>query len=132
MKNIISPKTAGIIMLIIFLLLVKMHLLIMLKLIPSNFVWGGQVGGNPPDLILMETIALIAIVFFAMIVMVKVKFLFPDKLRKLSTIGMWLIFVYFVFNTIGNLLSESTLEKLIFTPVAIILSLLAFRLAIEP
>lgn len=131
MKNLISPKTAGIIMLIIFLLLVKMHLLIMLKLIPSDFVWGGQTGQNPSDLIMMEIIAVLVLILFALIVIVKIKFLFPDKFRRLSTIGMWLIFAYFGLNTVGNLLSPNMLEKLIFTPVAIILSLLSLRLTIE-
>ncbi len=45
-------------------------------------------------------------------------------------IGLWAMFVLFFINTIGNLFSINELEKLIFTPVTLVLSLFSLRLAI--
>jgi hypothetical protein len=45
--------------------------------------------------------------------------------------ALGLLAVFHVLNVIGNLTSQSHVEKMIFTPVAIVISVLAFRLAIE-
>jgi hypothetical protein len=44
---------------------------------------------------------------------------------------VWLIFVFLLLNTLGNLASGVSFENLIAAPVTIILALCAFRLAIE-
>lgn len=46
-------------------------------------------------------------------------------------IGLWVMFVLFFINTIGNLFSINELEKLIFTPVTLLLSLFSLRLALN-
>jgi ABC-type transport system involved in cytochrome bd biosynthesis fused ATPase/permease subunit len=44
---------------------------------------------------------------------------------------LWIMFVMFFLNTIGNLFSNNDLEKTIFTPITVLLSLGCLRLAIN-
>jgi len=54
------------------------------------------------------------------------------KLSDLSRLGAVIVIcAYFGFNIVGNLASGVTTEKLIFTPITIILTILLIRLAIE-
>jgi hypothetical protein len=41
--------------------------------------------------------------------------------------GIWITFVYMLLYTVGNLASGVTAEKLIFTPVTMMMALLVFR-----
>jgi hypothetical protein len=46
-------------------------------------------------------------------------------------VGIWLVFAYLLLNTLGNLASGISFEKLVFAPITILLAFCAFRLAIE-
>ena len=50
---------------------------------------------------------------------------------KVIQTALWIMVAFFIFNTIGNFLSVNEFEKLVFTPVTIILSLLSLRLALS-
>jgi hypothetical protein len=128
MNRIISAKLAGRIFIIVMTLFAILHLLIILGLIPSDIVWGGQIKNGP---VAMEAIALIVSIIFILIIAAKAGFIKTGKFKKLINISVWIIFVYFILNTIGNFASGITVEKWIFAPTTIILMLCAFRLAIE-
>jgi membrane protein DedA with SNARE-associated domain len=50
---------------------------------------------------------------------------------RVITSSLWVMFCLFLFNTLGNILSENHLEKIIFTPVTIVLSLLMLVLILK-
>lgn len=131
MKKFITVKLAGNLLLIVLVMLVIFHILILLKIIPPGIVWGGQANGSPGRLFYLELISLIVTLLFIVIVAVKLNYLRLPRLRKAANIGLWVMFVYFILNTIGNLASDVTMEKVVFTPITLILAILAFRLAIE-
>ncbi len=131
MKKLISIRLAGNIILTILSLLIVMHLLILIKILPSDFVWGGQVDNMQSNLFILEIIAVAVTLIFIFFTAVKTDYIKIVKLKILINIGTWLMFIYFILNIIGNLTSAVTLEKMIFTPVTIILALLTLRLAIE-
>jgi hypothetical protein len=68
---------------------------------------------------------------FLLTVAAKIDYIQAGKLSGAVNIGVWLIFAYLVLNTLGNLASGISFEKLIFAPITIILALCALRLAIE-
>jgi hypothetical protein len=70
-------------------------------------------------------------ILFIFIIALKAGYILPGKLKRTATIGIWVIFVFMIMNTIGNLASSSGLETLIMTPLTILLAILTFRLAIE-
>lgn len=131
MKRLISVKLAGSVLLIALALLAILHVLILFKVVPSGIVWGGQIGGSPGNLVVLETIALLVTLLFALIVAVKAGFVRTTRLKRAAGPGMWLVFAYFALNTIGNLASGVSTERLLFAPITILLALLALRLALE-
>lgn len=130
MKEIISAKTAGGILLVIFGLLIVFHILVLLNLIPSNMVWGGQAGGSPSNLRTLEIISLVLTVLFTVAVALRIGYLDAPRLAVAVRVFMWFIFAYLLLNTLGNLASSSSMEKLIFTPLTLLAALLTLRLAI--
>jgi hypothetical protein len=131
MKKLISAKLAGNILLFSLGLLFLFHILVLLKVIPAEIVWGGQIKGVPANLVTLETGALFVTAIFILIVAAKTGYLQAGKVSGAVNIGVWLIFVYLLLNTLGNLASGISFEKLLFAPITIFLALCALRLAVE-
>ena len=131
MRNIITARLAGNILLTVMLLFALLFVMILLGVVPSSFIGGGQPdnSSNPP--FPFEIIALFTILVFSYIISIKSGYIKAENLTKTANVGIWLIFVYFVLNAMGNLASDVTLEKLVFAPITAFLALLSLRLAIE-
>lgn len=131
MKKLISASLAGRILLVLLILLSLLHILLLLKVVPTDIAWGGQVSDSSSNMILLELLALVVILLFIMVVRVKLRNLRVGKSSKAANIGVWIVFIYFILNLIGNLLSSVTVENLVFAPYTLILAALALRLAVE-
>lgn len=129
-KNIISAKLAGDVLIISMVAMIIVHILVLFQVIPYRMVWGGQIK-DTTSLLLFETVALIVTVLFLITVALRIGCIKTHRMKKAARIGVWIMFIYFVLNTIGNLASSAATETIIFTPVTIVLSLLTLRLAIE-
>jgi hypothetical protein len=132
MKKLISARAAGNLLLIALGMLAIFHILVLFNLVPSTIIWGGRVGETPADLFTLEILALLVTAIFAAIVAAKVGYILPGRSNLAVTIGLWIIFAYLLLNTIGNLLAGATFEKVVFTPITLILAFCALRLALEP
>ena len=130
MKNLINFKLAGKITITIIVLLIIFHILLLLGVVPSDIVWGGK-APDEATIIKLEIFSLVTSLIFLAVICAKLKQSRNMKFRKVINIAVWIIFGYFLLNIVGNLASGVTIEKLIFTPITIILSILLFRLAIE-
>jgi hypothetical protein len=131
MKNIISAKLAGNILLLSMIVLIIFDVLILFKVLPSNIVWGGQIKNSGTNLIVLELTAILVTLIFAFIVAAKTGYIKVGRFSGAIHIGIWIIFGYLVLNTIGNLASGVSFENLIFAPITFLLALFALRLAIE-
>ncbi|GGB69792.1 hypothetical protein [Fictibacillus barbaricus] len=130
MKKFISFKLASNIIITINTLALLMHILILLKIVPHHFVWGGRLKSTA-DLIIFESISIVAQTLFISIIAVKAGYIFKGKFKRTVKVGTWVMFGLMVLNTIGNLVSSSGLETMVMTPITSLLALLVFRLAIE-
>ena len=131
MKRLISVKLAGNILLAALGLLFIFHILVLLGVLPPDIVWGGQIQGVQSNLMLLEGIALAVTLLFVLIVAAKTGYLQAGRLQPVVNIGVWLIFIFLLLNTLGNLASGVSFESLFAAPLTIILALCALRLAIE-
>jgi hypothetical protein len=132
MKRLISAKSAANVLLVAMGALAVFHVLVLAKVLPPDIVWGGRMGDAPEsNLVVLETTALLVTLLFALIIAAKAGHVRAVKLRKVVHIGAWIVFAYFTLNIIGNLASSASVEKLVFTPISIVLAALALRLAIE-
>ena len=130
MKKFLSAGLSGNILISLLIILLFFHILVLVKAVPYEIVWGGQVN-DPSSMLIYEGISVFITIIFILIISMKIGYINPGKFLKIVNISLWFVFVYFLFNTIGNLTSGVILEELIFTPVTIIMTILAFRLAIE-
>jgi len=131
MKKWINAKLAGNILLASLGFLFLFHILVLLRVIPANIVWGGMIQGAETNLVTLEIIALLVTGLFMLIIATKLGYVQAGKLSGMVNIGVWLIFVFLLLNTLGNLASGVSFENLVFAPITIILTFCALRLAIE-
>ena len=131
MRNWISAKLAGNTLLISLILLSIFHILVLTGIVPSNIVWGGRSSNSASNIIALELIALLVTLIFILIVALKAGYLKISKLKKVATVGIWIMAGFFLLNMAGNLSSPSLVEKMVFGPLTLIMALLAFRLALE-
>lgn len=131
MKRLLSVKLAGNILLILFGALIVFHILVLLSLLPSDIVWGGQALNSSYSQHILEMISLAFTILFAIVVAAKIGYIKVSKFAQLVNFFLWFIFAYLLLNTLVNLASSSMTEQLIFTPITIIGAFLVLRLAIE-
>lgn len=111
-------------------LAIIVHLLVIVNILPSKYVWGGKIKDSSSSVIL-SLIAILINAILLLIVFVKLK---AKAKPVLSTIIKGVLLFYallYALNTIGNLLAESTIETLVFTPLTLLLSVACFRLIIK-
>lgn len=106
------------------------HLLVISGIIPFQIVWGGRLE-NFSQMLFLEMVSISLNLLMIAIVAIYANLLKWRINQVVIRIGLWAMFVLFFINTIGNLFSINELEKLIFTPVTLLLSLFSLRLAIN-
>ncbi|RRQ48382.1 hypothetical protein DZC72_11770 [Maribacter algicola] len=120
--NIFGRTALGIVM-----AYVLFHILILLQLIPSHVVWGGKIM-EPKTILILEWVALLVMLFLGSLILMKAKVIRWKWQEK--TLNRWLLVfsVYFVLNTLGNLLAETIFEKAQ-ALLTLILALSLFKMA---
>jgi hypothetical protein len=127
----ITERAAATALLVILGALAIFHVLMLAGALPSDIAWGGQAADAPQTLRTLEVVGLVVTVLFAAALAAKAGFIGSARVRGPARIGMWIMFGYFVLNVIGNLASTSGVERAIFTPVSVVVALLALRMAVE-
>lgn len=86
------------------------HLLILIGFLPQNIVWGGKII-EPKTILYLEFAVLVIMLFIGFLILVKTKIVQWNWQGK--TINRWLFAfsIYFLLNTLTNVLAETTLEK---------------------
>jgi hypothetical protein len=128
-KKIPFKITINIILLLIGFIII-FHFLVLTQTIPFNIVWGGKLK-NESEMIRLETISITINILLIFVILIKGNYLKLNFSVKLLNAILWLFILLFALNTIGNLLAESSIETIIFTPMTFILSILCLRIVIE-
>jgi hypothetical protein len=121
---------SGKILMCLLALLMLMHVLLLVRVIPYDVVWGGNIK-DQSQLYVFEITALVLSALFLFTAAVKLGHIRAPRLRRAADMGMWIVFAYFAMNIIGNLTAKSSWEKAIFIPVTIIVVLLSLRVAVH-
>jgi len=109
-----KPKTAIKIMLYVLVAVILFHLSIMLKIVPYEITWGGRLK-NDSEMYAFETISIVINLFLFLILLIKGKYLKELMPIKIVNITLWVFFLLFVLNTVGNIFAKTNFEKY-FTP----------------
>ena len=116
-------------LLIILSIFLGLHILVLLKSIPYNIVWGGRLMSDK-EMYRFETVSILINLIFLFIILVHSNYLAIDFPKKIMTLILWIMTAMFAFNTVGNAMSKNKLEQKLFTPITIILTIFSFILAL--
>lgn len=135
MKKIISFNRASQLSTAILGLLSLFHLIVIIGIIifdyvPNEFLWGGRMK-TKDELLQFEIISLAVSFFCVIIILIRSQSIKIKLLLGFSRVILWILFILFLLNTVGNLLAESSFEKS-FALLTLILSILCLRMALEP
>ena len=104
------------------------HLLVLFGAVPYTLVWGGRLTSFS-GMVVYESVSLVVSLAVMLVVMAKAGYV--GILRPGVIIAaIWVVFTVFAPSTLGNLVSESNLDKMILTPAAMLLTVLSLRLAL--
>lgn len=108
--------------LVLLLLLMIFHLLILLKIVPYQILWGGRLK-NDKEMYKFEGFSVLITALFLIIILVDTHYLNWSVPDLAITLALSLMSALFALNTFGNLMSKNKFEKRVFTPVTIALAL---------
>lgn len=106
------------------------HILVLVQLLPYSMVWGGKLQ-NVAEMRKYEAVSIMVIGFIIFIVASKGGYLKNVLKLVMVDVILWILIVFFALNTVGNLLSETTTETIVFTPLTLLSVILCFRLVRE-
>jgi len=121
-------KIASIVLIALFSLIIAFHFLILLKVIPYTIAWGGRLQ-NDNEMFVFEGVSIALNALFLFISITKFKQIRLGKSSRFINILLWIMFALFALNTIGNLFAINSFEKMVFTPITIVLAIACFVLA---
>jgi hypothetical protein len=130
MKRRILEKFASNALLIMFILVMLFHVLVLLGIVPFDIVWGGQLKSKE-EMIRFEITSIALNSVMLGIVMMQAGLLKVNVKPIVLKVAFWCMFVLFAINTVGNIFSNNELERLIFTPLTLLLAVFSLRLAMK-
>ncbi|KAA3436812.1 hypothetical protein [Rufibacter hautae] len=117
-------------MVLIFACTIVFHLLVLTLVVPFTIVGGGRIT-NQGEMYQVETAALLLNILFLFIALIQAGYLRWRIPARVLTGALWFMFGIFLVNTVGNLFSVSQTEKLVFTPITLILAAFSAILAMH-
>ena len=129
MKMLIPERLASRGLMMLLLLMVLVHLAILFRFIPYAMVWGGRLT-DATQMRRLEIISILVLLLMLAAVAVKAGLLPLRVPPVLINVLLWLMTVFFLLNTIGNLASLHAFERFVFAPLTFLLFLFALRLAV--
>jgi hypothetical protein len=112
-------------------LMTTFHVFVLLNVIPTGALRGGEINRLATSLLTMEIITLFVTLIFIAIIAAKMEYIKAGKFKKAINIGVWILFAFLVLNTWGNLASGMSVKTLVFAPISLLLAICALRLAAE-
>lgn len=116
---------------VLFAIVIVLQLLLALGILPVTMAWGGTQTELTPLLRLAGVAAAIILALFAYIIRRRAGLIGDAPPSRAIKIMSWLITAFMVLNTLGNLTSQSTAEKIVFTPITVLLAISCFVVSIS-
>ena len=107
------------------------HMLIVTGVIPYTIVWGGRLT-NSAEMLQFETVSITINLLIMLTVAVRSRYIPQVIPQKVVTVLLWFFAVMLVGNTVANVFSVTTFEKVVFTPMTFLLAVGLFRLIKAP
>ena len=107
----LNSQVAVKVMLGLLSMVILFHLLIIIEMVPYKIAWGGKLQTDG-QMYVFEGFSILINLFLLFILLIKGRYIKPQLSERTIKIVLWVYFLLFVLNTIGNLFAQSNLEKL--------------------
>ena len=87
------------------------HILILVRVIPFEITWGGRLK-SVEEMYVFETLSILILSFFIFVLLQKGGYIRSFWGKKTINRVLWIFFVLFVLNTVGNVFAKTEIEKL--------------------
>jgi hypothetical protein len=121
---------AAIIAVVIFAIMSIFQLLLALGLPLGKFAYGGKYEKLPTNMRIMSLVAIGIFALGSISVLERAGMITIFNNLIFTLVIVWIIAIYLAFNTFLNAISKSKQEKLIMTPLSLILAICCFIVAI--
>jgi hypothetical protein len=116
---------------VLFGIVAVLQLLLALGVLPVTMAWGGTQTELTLGLRLAGVGAAVVLALFAYVIRRRAGLIGDPPPSTVIKILSWVITAFMVLNTLGNLASQSTAEKMVFAPLTILLAICCFIVSIS-
>jgi hypothetical protein len=106
------------------------HALVITRVVDYANAWGGRLP-SVEAMYVFESVSVVMQVVFLTIATLKHRYVGGKKTQKVLSVLLFGLSGLLLLNTVGNTFSTSTFEAVMFTPLTLVMSVVAFRLALE-
>jgi len=119
-------KTSINILIGLLITVILFHLAVIVRVIPYAIVWGGRLKTDS-EMYTFEIISVLVNLFLISVLLIKGGYLKFQVNKNAVNIVLWGFFFVFSLNTIGNILANTTFEKL-FSVLTLVLAILIWNI----
>lgn len=116
---------------VLFGIVIVLQLLLALGILPVTMAWGGTQTELTLGLRLASLATVIILALFAYVIRRRAGLIGDPPPSTLIKVLSWVITAFMVLNTLGNLVSQSTAETIVFAPLTILLAICCFIVSIS-
>lgn len=125
-RHFLPFRAAAILILVLLSAILVYHALILTQVVPYEKVWGGQLT-SLKQMYRFETISVA--INLLILVVAAIRFVNDSNNNKCLSILCCIFSGLYALNTLGNLFAQTNFERIVFTPVTLLLSICFARLA---
>jgi hypothetical protein len=118
-----AANVAGNLATILFAATIILQLLLAVGILPITMAWGGRQPVLTTGLRLASLAVIAILAFFAYVIRRRAGLLGDVPPSRTIKVLSWVITAFLALNTLGNLASQSTEEKILFGPISLLLAL---------
>jgi len=106
MNSSVSVKS----LVLLISLVIFFHLAIVFQFIPYTIAWGGRIN-SLQEMYVFEFFSIVINLFLIAVLMMRGNYIKHFFSQKIVTLILWIYFLIFCLNTLGNLFAKTNLEK---------------------
>jgi hypothetical protein len=107
----------------LFVLVIVLQIMLSVGILPVSMAWGGRQSKLTASLRISSIIAAILLGAFIFVIRYRSGLVDNMPIPVVIIVVSWIITAFMAFNTLGNLASKSTKEKVVFGPITSLLTL---------
>lgn len=107
---------------VLFAITIILQILLAAGILPSTMAWGGRQPVLTLGLRFSSLAAVLILVFFAYVIRRRAGLIGKPPIPIIIKILSWIITAFLALNTLGNITSLSSGEKMLFTPISFLLA----------